>query len=354
MAVKGKNLRIAQEIREKIQAGVYPVGSKLESLAVLTKQFDTTVVTMSRALDVLENEGLIERVNGLGIFVKKRVNCRFALVFDSRAEMGFFAHKAVFVKYFIDHCHDKGYDFTIFENVDSERDCSRVRRQLLASSYDVILISSRRFAEGHEKYLRNITIAAIGLYAYKDLETCLHTDPVWTKQAYDHLLEQGCSKIAVITNNNQQEPWQHPGIERVEDIFYEYCNRHPGIFEHSQCCLTELTPRDGYQAACELLERLPKTEKIGLLVTDAVQTFGVISAVLQKQYDLWKDLYLISHSISGFNLAQFCVPVITCQFDMKQSIQKIEELVQEYFRTGTLRKGISYLTGKYEFPQNEQ
>jgi len=351
MTVKGKNLRIAQELKKRILSGGYPVGSRLESLAALTKQFGTTVATMSRALDVLEHEGLIDRVNGLGVFVKGQVRRKFAVIFDSKAEMGLFAYKFVFMKYFIDYCHDNAYEYNVFEDIDTDRDCNRVRKFLCENAYDAVLISSRQFAAGCEKYLHGIPIAAIGLYPYKDLKTCIYySAKEWAPEAYEYLINAGCRKIAVITNRDQIHLWQNPSIVTHQDIYMEWSKTHPDIFDPDFYCSVELSPRAGYQAACAILDKLPKDWKIGLVVTDSLLTHGVLSAVLQKQFRLWNNLFLVSQTLSGSNISLFSLPVISFSTDIRQSVTVIDSLIEGYLRTGKLEEGLIPIPGKLVFP----
>ncbi len=346
MTVKGKNLRIAQDLKERILSGGYPVDSKLEPISTLAKQFKTTVVTMSRALDILENEGLIERINGLGVFVKKQVKYRFAIVFDSKAEMGLFAHKAVFMKYFIDYCHDNGSEYKVFEDIDTVRDCNRVRKFLRENSFNAVLISSRAFAVGAAKYLHGIPIAAIGLYAYKDLDTCIHSDTAWTANAYKYLLDRGCRKIAVLTNHDSMHLWQNPEIMTQEEIYGKMSNLYPDFFDSGMFLQVDLTPRSGYEATCSLLDTIPKDQKIGLVVTDSILTHGAISAALQKQYRIGENLIIVSHALNGFNLCQFAIPVVTAQDDISRHIAIIDSLLLNYCKTGTLERGIKITSSK--------
>ena len=351
MTVKGKNLRIAQDLKERILSGGYPVGSKLESLSALTKQFKTTVVTMSRALDILENEGLIDRVNGLGIFVKQQVKYRFAVVFDSKAEMGLFAHKAVFMKYFIDYCHNNGSEYKVFEDIDTVRDCNRVRKFLRENSFNAVLISSRAFAAGVAKYLHGIPIAAIGLYAYKDLDTCIHSDTAWTANAYKYLLDSGCKKIAVLTNRDQMHLWQKPEIVTQKEIYKKMCNHHPEHFNSEMFLQADLTPRSGYEKTCSLLDAMSENQKIGLVVTDSILTHGAISAALQKQYQIGENLIIVSHALNGFNLCQFAIPVVTAQDDISKHIAIIDSLILNYSRTGILERGIKITSSRMILPE---
>ena len=350
---KGKNLRIAQELKEQILSGNYPVGSKLPSLAFLSKQFNATVVTMSRALDILENEGLIERVNGRGIFVKEQVKYRFAVVFDTPAELGLFAFKAVFMKYFIEYCHTNGYDYKVFEDINTARDCSRVRKYLLENSCNAILISSNEFAQGAAKYLHGIPIAPIGLYAYKDLATCIHSDNTWSKQAAKLLIEKGCQKIAFVTTQKDIHFVQHDSIKSQKEMYQAMSDTHPDIFQTQLYCATEPLPRSAYSATCNLLDKLPKDQKLGIIVTDSLLTHGVISATLQKQYNIGKDLLIISHALNGFTLSLFSIPVIEYQISIRKYIESIDFLIRDYCATGQLKKGLVKIFGKIVFPDDK-
>ena len=67
----GKQLRyleIARIIREKIKAGEYPPGKGLPSQKELSDIFSTSIMTARQALGVLEEEGLITVIHGIGTF----------------------------------------------------------------------------------------------------------------------------------------------------------------------------------------------------------------------------------------------------------------------------------------------
>jgi len=58
--------QIRLELREQIMDGTYPPGSQLPTEATLCADFQVSRITVVRALSELENEGLIERVQGKG------------------------------------------------------------------------------------------------------------------------------------------------------------------------------------------------------------------------------------------------------------------------------------------------
>ena len=61
---------IAEELRERIDKGVYPVGSKLPSIAALMQEFDVKGLnTVRDAQQMLVNEGLLRSEQGVGVWV---------------------------------------------------------------------------------------------------------------------------------------------------------------------------------------------------------------------------------------------------------------------------------------------
>ncbi|HIZ70785.1 MAG TPA: GntR family transcriptional regulator [Candidatus Atopostipes pullistercoris] len=62
---------IAGKIRQRIREDIYPVGSLIPDQITLAKEFNVSRMTVKKAMDILELEGLILRKRGAGTFVKK-------------------------------------------------------------------------------------------------------------------------------------------------------------------------------------------------------------------------------------------------------------------------------------------
>lgn len=61
---------IADSLRDKIQAGEYPVGTKLPSISELQREYDVPALnTIRAAQQLLADEGMIETRQGIGAFV---------------------------------------------------------------------------------------------------------------------------------------------------------------------------------------------------------------------------------------------------------------------------------------------
>jgi GntR family transcriptional regulator len=62
--------RVANDLRNKIQTGEYPRGSKMPSRAMIRDEQGVSLFVVDRAMFILRSEGLTETVPGVGVFVK--------------------------------------------------------------------------------------------------------------------------------------------------------------------------------------------------------------------------------------------------------------------------------------------
>ena len=63
-------LRIADELREHIRAGVYPAGARLPTMATLSATHGVSEIVIRHAISVLRGEGLVETRRGGGTVVR--------------------------------------------------------------------------------------------------------------------------------------------------------------------------------------------------------------------------------------------------------------------------------------------
>lgn len=64
--------QLAAILRAKIESGELPSGRIMPSETTLTQEYGLARGTVVKALDALEREGLVERVQGRGTFVAER------------------------------------------------------------------------------------------------------------------------------------------------------------------------------------------------------------------------------------------------------------------------------------------
>ena len=64
---------VADALRKQITRGDYPKGGQLPNQNELAEKFDTSRVTIKKALDLLSIEGLVFSIQGSGTYVKKNI-----------------------------------------------------------------------------------------------------------------------------------------------------------------------------------------------------------------------------------------------------------------------------------------
>jgi DNA-binding LacI/PurR family transcriptional regulator len=65
-------MNIYDDLKSKIDQGIYAEGSKIASDEELMNKFSVSMITVKKALSMLKDEGLIQRIPGVGTFVKDR------------------------------------------------------------------------------------------------------------------------------------------------------------------------------------------------------------------------------------------------------------------------------------------
>ncbi|MEU3981785.1 GntR family transcriptional regulator [Streptomyces sp. NPDC026672] len=61
--------QIADDLRRQIKSGAIPVGRRIPSLVELEATYGVARDTLRKAVQVLRDEGLVETVTGMGVFV---------------------------------------------------------------------------------------------------------------------------------------------------------------------------------------------------------------------------------------------------------------------------------------------
>mgnify|MGYP003365629724 CR=1 FL=1 len=70
MKQKAKYVVIYEDVKEKILSGLYPINSRIQDGNTLVKEYDASLITIKKALDILVSEGFLIRRRGYGTIVK--------------------------------------------------------------------------------------------------------------------------------------------------------------------------------------------------------------------------------------------------------------------------------------------
>ncbi|MEU4578913.1 GntR family transcriptional regulator [Nonomuraea sp. NPDC023979] len=64
--------QVANALRARIESGEIPPGRRIPSLVELEAEFPVARDTLRKAVKVLRDEGLVETVSGMGVYVVQR------------------------------------------------------------------------------------------------------------------------------------------------------------------------------------------------------------------------------------------------------------------------------------------
>lgn len=68
-------MQLYDDLKSKIDEGTYTEGTKLPSDDELKNKFGVSIITVKKALSMLKDEGLLQRIPGVGSFIKGRNPC---------------------------------------------------------------------------------------------------------------------------------------------------------------------------------------------------------------------------------------------------------------------------------------
>ena len=66
--------QIADDIRRKIEDGTIPPGRRIPSIVEMEQEYEVARDTLRKATKLLKDEGLVETVTGMGIYVVDRAD----------------------------------------------------------------------------------------------------------------------------------------------------------------------------------------------------------------------------------------------------------------------------------------
>lgn len=66
--------QIAEQLRKQIESGEIPAGRRIPSLRELCDTHEVAMITVQKAIKILKDDGLVESVPGMGVFVREVSN----------------------------------------------------------------------------------------------------------------------------------------------------------------------------------------------------------------------------------------------------------------------------------------
>lgn len=336
MARQNKCRKLADLLKYQITSGKIREGEQLEAITRLAERHETTVATISKALELLEGQGFIERIAGKGVFVKKRVGTRIAVVFDRAlfSGDGMFSFQPIFLNEFDRCCQERKWSYELFFNVCDENSARNFLSKLENGMFDAVFIGSLYVAENYEKIFSNISLFTVGIYSYKELPFAIYFDIY--RMIYDAVLELdrlGCREIALFDMN---KPNQWSSIPDLSARAYRDALKRTGRLDNTAYHYRlELSQQGGNDGFMSFISKERHSGKLGIICTDSCITMGVIQAALSHHFKIPEEIVIASHANQGCNSAQFTIPVILYEYRIGEHIGRICDRLEEYLSGGT-------------------
>ena len=156
MSIQYRYAEIERALRERIESGLYSPGSRLPGLRAIAKEFGVTAMTVKRAIDVLQTEGMVEGLPRSGIIVRPRADWRGAdeVSLEGSRLIGLVAFDTLVSPYW-------------------SAAVGGIERRLSDESYHLVLGNSSHSAERAIQYVRSLKQKGIDglIYVPIDAET---------------------------------------------------------------------------------------------------------------------------------------------------------------------------------------
>jgi DNA-binding LacI/PurR family transcriptional regulator len=353
MAQKNKSIELAEIIRGQITSGQFTVGDQLEAISKLAKRYGTTIATVSKALENLEQSGYVERFPGKGVFIKAKKTCRLAVVMDTgfSYELMPISFFPVFINELDKKCRELNWTHQLFFSVNDHESAKEFLLQLSQNKFDAILIASRWLAENYNSVALSCSAAAIGLFDYKGIDSSVIFDSISaTTEAVHALAEQGCQQIAFI-NSDQDKSW-HRNSETSHTGYLNGLKEVCKLRDSDLDIDVPLSQLGGLNGFYELI-RHKKSSPMGIIISDSIITFGVIQGVLAKGLKIPEDIIIATHANKGCGAADFPFPAIKLEYSIEQLLDYLITLITNSVTGNNIKKGIHWIEANLLNPFKE-
>jgi DNA-binding GntR family transcriptional regulator len=329
---KTKSNQLADIMRMQIVSGQILPGSQLESIAKLAKRHETTIATVSKAMDMLERNGLIKRYAGKGVFAAQSYPCRVAVVFDISDEQPDYVLSPIFCKFARRRFQAEGWSYQEFFNVSDAESAAGFIHKASENAFDLILVCSRYIASKASAIFKNSQALIIGLYDYVGVENSMtYNVRQFVSSAVKLLNHHNVSDIMLLCNN-RTETWRKIKNRPVAG-YQEGLQSISRLYDPVNVQKQELSCMGGFQGANELFKRR-KGSLMGIISVDSLMTLGIFQALIYNKLRIPEDVIVVSHANPECQITAPCLPVIYYVTPIEQQIEEIISMMRKYQKTG--------------------
>ena len=335
MAQHSKSRDLANLMKFQILSGKYYSGSQLPSVKALAHQHNTTLATVTKALDYLEQQGLIDRLAGKGVFICEKFQVRIAVVIDNLFACDALpnAFLPVALQEIDRKCREYGWALELFFNVQNASSTREFKNKVKNNAFDVVFVDSLYVAEHYGEIFSDISVLTIGLYGYKQLNSWLNFDTgKFICDAVFELNRLGCREI-VLLDIDRNLDWMHLGDISCGNIYRDAMRRVGRSQENIHEYRVDISPQGGRNGFLQMIkDGLGKRGPLGVISRESVITDGVIMTAILYGFKLPADLVVASTGNRGGRFDQPSVPMIVYYNEISLHMEHIFADIDRYMQ----------------------
>jgi GntR family transcriptional regulator, arabinose operon transcriptional repressor len=303
--------RAAESLKSYISRGNLQAGARLPGFCKMAESLEISKLTLDKALGQLEQEGLVKRQQGKGIFVADRLTTGELAVVMSPSLMGPNSSPVFKLAYFalIEEVHNlnpnwqvKMHSGRLPESAESHAASLDLmepdvlgRLRGVFTFHDLFDLEERLTGAGVPVVTMGSASKSLGIYKVGyDHDDFLH-------KALEHLDDIGCRSIGLAWRGFTWPGYESEDQSDLEfakkmELFGMQCRR-----EWMPHCDNLITEQYGYDLFVNFWkQKLEKPEAI--VVVDDVLCMGVLRAITHLGLDMPRDIKLITYGNKGVEL----------------------------------------------------
>ena len=319
---------IASTLRGEVINLLEP-GQRLETEPVLAKRFDCSIGTLRTAVKLLEEDGLVERRQGIGTFVVNQTGKPIAILVDcdiSQWGFSFFYQRLMtsLIRYFDQEkvSHRFYLGTRLFSEATNHLSCRSFLHDLSHNKFAGVIEACTRVDEGWMSELRAKELPIVGVYS---VENTVSPDiDAAMREGLVSLLDQGCEKVGVLSWGMEIDGW----MQRLIDGLVAEMGLDP-----SKCKLFEplnIKAEQGWQTASKLARMIKQDKSCdGLIFADEMLLGEIALPLIKLGIDIPKDVKIasVSHKGSGISMP---FPLTQLEFDPEAIAQQMGKMLLDF------------------------
>ncbi|HVX44350.1 MAG TPA: GntR family transcriptional regulator [Mycobacteriales bacterium] len=295
--------QLANQLERRILSGAWTPGAAMPSESALCAQYRISRITVRRALNDLENEGLVERVRGRGTFVAQTATRRghaIGMVFGGLSEATFGHRNAAAFGDLVQGAAEAASNRQVLIHplpVDNENLRAGLETPVITRLTGLLVHLTRRIDEGVLATLESLQLPYVVVKRRLPPGTasCVFLDDrAGAEAATEHLLSLGHKRIGLILGPDAIGVWE----DRLAG--YEAAHRKAGVRTDPRLIRHTDYPMDeaGRQVAAELLgSGAPPT---AIFAGNDYIAWGVYLAARAAGREPGQDLAVVGYGANTF------------------------------------------------------